>query len=542
MTQRKGQQVSEHGADFDDEEIFPAASEAPDEAAAGNLTDTAAVTDSAARAAAGRAEAVSGNDSLVAAERLAEGSTSNQEAADTDSAPTAGVAAGSESANVQRETEQSVNDVIEQAAASVAGQDTIEVPMAALLGHDISTRQAGSQASAQQGSWDKPDGCSAQEQCGREYPWMQPSDHVAVSDDQVEQTGDPTVQQQPHVSFATVAMARRQGTSIPMRYLAAAAADKQEAAEEAAEEAAAAAAAAAVDAADRRRQRQTAAAAAMAGTAAETAVQSQDVLVSQANTDRVAEQGWPQGKPPAENSQSKARLSFPDSCSPCIQPTTSMLAGLKGSGDCSQGHENMVQAEDTAGVHRSSLEGSEQADAVSVASFANSAASGLGHLMRAQQPWSESSSSPDRSSMTGSADARDISQLQAQVIGQHDAELQLPQGLKLPGQEPEQPGGMDDQPESCQGQQQLPSAQEQLHFAQHPWDKGQTEPQKEDEHDWQQENREALITAEWQQENMPGLQTPFDAASANARSICEVHAAGKQFASTSYCPATRYAI
>ncbi|KAL0054402.1 hypothetical protein WJX82_008410 [Trebouxia sp. C0006] len=62
-------------------------------------------------------------------------------------------------------------------------------------------------------------------------------------------------------------------------------------------------------------------------------------------------------------------------------------------------------------------ETNERADAVSVASFANSAASGLGHLMRAQQPWSESesSSSPDRTSATGSADGKDFSQLQAEA-------------------------------------------------------------------------------------------------------------------------------
>ena len=76
-------------------------------------------------------------------------------------------------------------------------------------------------------------------------------------------------------------------------------------------------------------------------------------------------------------------------------------------------------------------EGNEQYDTVSVTSFANSAASGLGHLLRAQQPWSESSSSPDRTSTTGSAEVRDISQLEAEVVSQPGH--QLPQELLLPG-------------------------------------------------------------------------------------------------------------
>lgn len=538
MTHPTGQQVSEHDAEFDNGEIFPAAvSEASDETAVGVVTDADTVTNTAV----GRAAAVSSNEVMKAAERLVEGSTPHQKAADIDLAPTAGIAADLEPDNLQHNGGQSVSDIIERAAASVAGQDTAQIPAAALPGHDISRCQPGLQASAQQGFEDMPDGSSAHEQHGREYPWMEPMGHAAVSGVQAQPTSDPGVLQQLHVSFATGAMARGQGSRIPMRYLAAAAADKQEAAEEAAEEAAAAAVAAAVAAADRRRQRQTAAMAAVEGTASETVVQSQNVVVRQAEIDGAAEQGWSQGHAPAEDTESRPMRCFADRLAPSAHPASSTLAEFKRRRDSSQGNDDTGQDQNTARGHRSSLEGSEQADAVSVTSYANSAASGLAHLMRAQQPWSESSSSPDRSSMTGSPDAKDISQLQAEVNSQHNGELQLPQQLLSPDQEAEQRCEGDNQPESHQGQQQLPSAQEQLQLAQHVWDKQQTEPQTEGEHDWQQE-RQVLIKAGRQQEDMPGLQVPFEVASANAGPITEEHAAGKQLASTAYRSASNNAM
>ncbi len=239
-----------------------------------------------------------------------------------------------------------------------------------------------------------------------QYPWMDPSDQQGSRDLPPQQGPDAVTEEAPgvHVTFATNALpsARHQGNKIPLRYLAAAAADKAPAPPQA-------------------------------------STKEEAWLVGSAPEPPVAL------KPEAEQGQSQHRSLMED-------PGTAATAGTFHSHGSIEGgkplHWQQQQPQPQPGqeysspmdsaanqgdgsMHGNSDNGevSEGADAVSVASFANSAASGLGHLMRAQQPWSESesSSSPNRTSATGSADGKDFSQLQAEVMSQPDTEQQLPQ-------------------------------------------------------------------------------------------------------------------
>ncbi len=235
-----------------------------------------------------------------------------------------------------------------------------------------------------------------------QYPWMDPSDQQGSRDLPPHQGLGALTEETPgvHVTFATNVLpsARHQGHKIPLRYLAAAAADK-----------------------------------APAPSPAPTKEEAW-VVRSAPEQPPVAEQGQTQHRSLAEHPGTAATAGLFHSHGSIEggkplhwqqqqqqqQPNQEYSTPMDA--DTSQGHGSMHNNSDNGEVN-------EGADAVSVASFANSAASGLGHLMRAQQPWSESepSSSPDRTSATGSADGKDFSQLQAEVMSQPDTEQQLPQ-------------------------------------------------------------------------------------------------------------------
>ena len=226
-----------------------------------------------------------------------------------------------------------------------------------------------------------------------QYPWMDPTDQP-----QGPQQSLPS-QQEPgavhvaedaapvHVTFATgeALSGRCQGDKIPLRYLAAAAADKAH--EPPAEEAA---------------WRQAAAPA-------------QSGISDGSDTIQAVTQGRQTGTalPHSLSSDGVQSLQWRRQPDQVDTPAVNLAAQQ----DVTHRRSEVDDDDNT--------EQQDRTDAVSVASFANSAASGLGHLMRAQQPWSESSSSPERTSATGSAEGRDFSQLQAEVMSQPDAEDQL---------------------------------------------------------------------------------------------------------------------
>ena len=461
-------------AQSDGGEIFPAAvPEGAEEAAAGGKlpgtgSDTggisAAVNDNVKQAAA-EAFTTSAQD-LTLADTNA---TADATEADTDSAVISG-------AGDQLGGNQSVSPIL-QHAVSVADASDADITAAVMLSEesDPPSDAARAEVAAQQNAMDVlPGGSDTQEQCGMQYPWM---DHPAVSSAPNEQghlartapVGDGM--QPPHVTFASGGMTHGMGSKIPMSYLAAAAADRRMAAKEAAAAAAASAAAerrsaagraaaaeaaegrsaigraAAAEAAERRSPTERAAEAeAEPGTAARTAMQ--NVVVTQAGSADVgeqirqaAEQEWSQSI--ILNAQPQAATvlleSGKSSALPSSQPPAYKLSEPQDD-RYSMDKRVLGHAQDGAEAMKDNTEGNEQSDAMSVASFANSAASGLGHLLRAQQPWSESSSSPDRTSpdrtsTTGSAGGmRDISQLEAEVMSQPDLGHQLPQQLTSPDQ------------------------------------------------------------------------------------------------------------
>ncbi|KAL0023943.1 hypothetical protein WJX77_002481 [Trebouxia sp. C0004] len=236
-----------------------------------------------------------------------------------------------------------------------------------------------------------------------QYPWMDPSDQQGSTDLLPQQGMGAFAEEAPgvHVTFANaLPSARHQGSKIPLRYLAAAAADKAPAPSPAPNKEEAWAvlpapeqAGVALNPEAEQGQSQHRSSAERSGTAA-----TAGTFSSHGSTEGIKPLQWQQ-QPGQE-------------CSPPIDATAKQGDGsLDGNSDNGEANEGT--------------------DAVSVGSFANSAASGLGHLMRAQQPWSESesSSSPDRTSATGSADSKDISHLQAEVMSQPDTEHQLPQQL-----------------------------------------------------------------------------------------------------------------
>ena len=422
--------------------------------------------------------------------------------------------------------DQSVSAIIQHAAASVADASDAKVPAALLLcGRGGTHSNARAEVSAQQGAWHVlPGSNDTQEQNGKEYPWMEVAEQAAASDANIEQparTGAEGSIQQAHVALASGGMTCAGRSKIPMRYLAAAAADRRLAAEEAA----AAAAAAAAD----RRSAHMAVAAVAAFDAAGTALP--DVVRTQAgNADlgqqirQAAEQDWSQSNALSGQVQSPAMLPLPGSSStlPASQPPLDKLNEPE-SNNHSLDKAVLDHAQGGVEVINERSDGNEQSDAVSVASFANSAASGLGHLLRAQQPWSESSSSPDRSSAAGSAGMRDISQLATEVISQPDADDQLPQYLPSPDQEAVAVGG--------QLLMQLPLVQEQPHeadqharhgFVQHQ----EAKPVMEDGEDQQQKVWNSAGQGESQHDG--SLNLPLAAVCADASTFLVDHASGKQ--------------
>ncbi len=313
----------------------------------------------------------------------------------------------------------SIRAVIRDAAASVA-----EASQAAGFCHSVSTASSASQhqegkqggrADAELGSRkhsmqppnDVPQKLTASVPSSTsagvamQYPWMDPSDQQGSRD------LPPLAEEAPgiHVTFATNVLpsAKHQGHKIPLRYLAAAAADKA-------------------------------------------SVPSPAPTKEEAWVVRSAPEQPPVAlKPEAEQGQSQHRSLAEHTGTAATAGTFQSHGSTEGSKPLHWQHQQQQQPsqeysspmggaatnQGDGSMHGNSDNGetNEGADAVSVASFANSAASGLGHLMRAQQPWSESesSSSPDRTSATGSADGKDFSQLQAEVMSQPDTEQQLPQ-------------------------------------------------------------------------------------------------------------------
>ena len=234
-----------------------------------------------------------------------------------------------------------------------------------------------------------------------QYPWMDPSDqplgpqqslptHQAPGAVHTAQDAAPV-----HVTFATSEglSGRCQGDKIPLRYLAAVAADKAH--EPPAEEAA---------------WRQAAAPA-------------QSGVSDGLDTVQAATQGMQTGTAHPHSLFGNDVQSLPRRRQ--SDQVDTLAVNLTAQQDATHRRSEVDDDDNT--------EQQDRTDAVSVASFANSAASGLGHLMRAQQPWSESSSSPDRTSATGSVEGKDFSQLQAEAMSQPDAEDQLlPPALSQP--------------------------------------------------------------------------------------------------------------
>ena len=448
-------QASEQYPQSDEGEIFPAAvlESAEEAAAGGNLTsaDSDTAISSAAVPDNVHAQHVA-NDNLAAVRTSAQGGA----VADASSAAVSG--ADAECNAMSGVGNESVSALIQHAAASVADAYDAATPAALLLSGESKAGPSTAGPVQQGPSHVLPAGNDTQEQYGNEYPWMEATaDHTAVSSADTEPAarvvGVEGTMQQPHVSFASGGMTSAGGSKIPMKYLAAAAADRRLVAEEAA-----AAAAAACAEAERRSKAKTAAA---ADTAAGAAMQ--DVAVSWAGSTDVredirqaAEQNWAQSNGSSEDVHAAPMLptSGPSSSLPAFQPPSCTLTELENS-KYSMEQGVLDGAQGGVEVVRDYSEGNEQSD---VASFANSAASGLGHLLRAQQPWSESSSSPDRTSTSGSAGVRDMSQLEAEVISQPDTEQQLPQQLLSPDQEAGLGGQLP---------MQLLSAQEQPQHAQH---------------------------------------------------------------------------
>ena len=313
----------------------------------------------------------------------------------------------------------SIRAIIHDAAASVA-----EASQAAGTCHSASTAEGekqgigadaelGSRKHSMQPPNDMPQKLTAfvpsnsSAGVAMQYPWMDPSDQQGSRDLSPQQGLGALAEDAPgvHVTFATNVLpsARHQGKKIPLRYLAAAAADT-------------------------------------ASFPSPALIQEEAWVVSSA-----PEQAGVALKPDAEHGQSQHR-------SLAEHPGTAATAATFHSHGSAEGikpldWQQQQQQQQSSQEYSSRLDAAahqgdgsmprnsdtgdanEGADAVSVASFANSAASGLGHLMRAQQPWSEteSSSSPDRTSATGSADGKDFSQLQAEVMSQPDNDHQLPQ-------------------------------------------------------------------------------------------------------------------
>ena len=234
-----------------------------------------------------------------------------------------------------------------------------------------------------------------------QYPWMDPSDQPQGPQQSLpsqQEPGAPHTAQDVapvHVTFATgeALCGRCQGDKIPLRYLAAAAADKAQ--EPSAEK----------------------------GAWQQAAAPAQSGVSDGSDTVQAATRGMQTGNTHphslfGDDAQSLQRRRQPDQ-------VDILAVNL----DAQQDATNRRSVVDDDEI----TEQQDRTDAVSVASFANSAASGLGHLMRAQQPWSESSSSPDRTSANGSAEGRDFSQLQAEVMSQPDAENHLlPPALSQP--------------------------------------------------------------------------------------------------------------
>ena len=511
---------SQHADHSDCGEIFPAAaSEGAEEAAAGGkLSDADSDTGIYSTTVTDHIQQAAAADDPATLSPSAQRATPGADAAafqepDADCAVTSG-------SDDQLGADQSVSTIIQRAAASVADASDVKVPAALLLcEQDKICSDARAEVSALQGAWHVlTNGNDTQEQYGKEYPWMQLAEQAAASNANIEQSarsGAEGSTQQVHVTFASGGMTCGGGSKIPMRILAAAAADKRLAAEEAA----------AAAAAGRRSVAKAAAAAeAAAGSAAGTA--EQDVVVTQAgNADlgehirQAAEQDVSQSSALSEHVQTPAMLPLPGSSStlPFSQPPADKLNEPEIS---NHSLEKAVLDHAQGGVEviEEGSDGTGQCDAVSVASFANSAASGLGHLLRAQQPWSESSSSPDQGSTSSSAGMHDVSQLEAEVLSQPDTDDPLPQQLSS-DQEAEAVGG--------QLLMQLMSAQEQPQQAYH----GVVQHQEaklvmEEGEDQQQKKWHSAGQGESQHGG--GLNLPLAAGCTDASRSLDGHASGKQ--------------
>lgn len=513
------QETSQHDdAQSDGGEIFPAAvSEGAEEAAAGGkLSGTDLHTGGTSAAVIDNAKQAAANPLTPSAQGLTLADTN----ADANEADT-GFAVVSGSGD-RLEGDQSVSPILQHAVSVADGSDA-EATAAVLVCGEGSTQSdaARAEVSAQLGARDVlPSGSDTQEQYGMQYPWM---DQPAVSSATNEQghlarTLAGGGIQPPHVTFASGGMTHAMGSKIPMSYLAAAAADRTLAAEEAA-------AAAVAAAAERRWAARTAAAAAeaAAGNAAGTAMQ--NIVVTQAgNADvgeqirQAAEQEWSQSNAPTEQPQAPAML-LESGTSSTLLSSQPPACQLSEGGNYSMDKGVPGHAEGGAEVLKGAGEGNEQSDAMSVASFANSAASGLGHLLRAQQPWSESSSSPDRTSTNGSAGGmRDISQLEAELISQPDTGHQLPQQLPPPDQEAVSLGD--------QLPMQLPLGQEQPQHAQHGlWQHQEVKFMTDAEEGQQQTGWHKAGPAESQHDQASSV--PLAALCADASTVLVNHTTGK---------------
>ena len=519
---------SEHADQLDCGEIFPTAAPkgAEEAVASSKLSDADSATGVHSATVTGNVQQAAAAENPAILTSSAQGGTPGADAA-APQEPDANCAMISRSDD-QLGADQSVIAIIQRAAASVADASDAKVPAALLLcGRGGTHSNARAEVSAQQGAWHVlPGSNDTQEQNGKEYPWMEVAEQAAASDANIEQparTGVEGSTQQAHVAFASGGMTCVGRSKIPMRYLAAAAADRRLAAEEAAAAAAAAAASAAAD----RRSAHMAVAVAAAFDAAGTALP--DVVMTQAgNADlgqqirQAAEQDWSQSNALSEQVRSPTMLPLPGSNStlPVSQPPIDKLNEPE-SDYHSLDKAVLDHAQGGVEVINERSDGNEQSDAVSVASFANSAASGLGHLLRAQQPWSESNSSLDSSTAAGSAGMRDISQLE--VISQPDADDQLPQHLPSPDQEAVAVGG--------QLLMQLPLVQEQPHeadqhahhgFVQHQ----EAKPVMEDGEDQQQKVWHSAGQGESQHDG--SLNLPLAAVCADASTFLVDHASGKQ--------------
>ena len=435
-------------AQTDSEEIFPAGCVAPGSKAAATLeSDDPSHANSASAAEADTALEVTASVSHASDHTLAEGKEDSAHASqepDSDASDHATVGQSKEAEITAEDLPESnqdddvnplsISDIIHHAAASAAEQASV-APM-----HDSETcrdpvpHQEDSSGHIQKElSLAMPaDNSTAYARMGLQYPWMDPSTQQGLdgmeSQPAVAQREQDT--QPAHVTFATNVMAssRGLGDKIPFTYLAAAAADK------------------------------------LPPPSGEGEVRGWHAVRDQSAADfspedvQTAGGEQAQGMLPAKHFHA-AHAPQPDR-NTAEEPKS--VQWVQHHNDYTHDTEAANAADMAVNDDSNNAERNDRSDAVSVASFANSAASGLGHLLRAQQPWSESSSSPGRTSTAGSADGREFSQLQAEVISQPDALQQSPQQLLPTVLESRSSWDVHHLPVTHQGPQQLPEVQSRL--------------------------------------------------------------------------------